>query len=77
VQRTGAPVADLRFASINDVVLDPTTSGASKRIFVTLSSGVTVAAPESTISAPTPAGGHGIYRSNDRGVTATSATRSH
>lgn len=69
VQRTGAPVADFRFASINDVVLDPTTSGASKRIFVTLSSGVTVAAPESTITAPAPSGGHGIYRSNDRGAT--------
>lgn len=69
VQRTGAPVADFRFASINDVVLDPSTSGATKRIFVTLSSGVTVAAPESTITAPAPPGGHGIYRSNDRGAT--------
>src|SRR6185436_7508349 len=68
-QRTGDPVANFRFGSLNDVVLDPTTSGGSKRIFVTFSSGTTVAAPESTITAPEPAGGYGIYRSNDRGAT--------
>jgi photosystem II stability/assembly factor-like uncharacterized protein len=68
-QRTGAPVADFRFGSINDVVLDPTTSGGSKRVFVTFSSGVTVAAPESTVTAPEPSGGFGIYRSNDNGAT--------
>src|SRR5204862_6021293 len=36
-QRTGSPAADFRFGSINDVVLDPTTSGANKRVWVTFS----------------------------------------
>jgi photosystem II stability/assembly factor-like uncharacterized protein len=67
-QRTGTPF-DFRFGSINDVVLDPTTSGASKRVFVTLSTGVTVAAPESTLTAPVPTAGAGIYRSDDQGVS--------
>ncbi len=67
-QRTGSPF-DFRFGSINDVVLDPDTSGATKRIFVTLSSGVTVGAPESTVTAPAPPGGYGIYRSDDKGAT--------
>ncbi len=67
-QRTGFPF-DFRFASINDVVLDPTTSGASKRIFVTLSSGVTASASGATVPAPAPTGGYGIYRSDDKGVS--------
>ncbi|HXU33984.1 MAG TPA: hypothetical protein VN851_25710, partial [Thermoanaerobaculia bacterium] len=66
--RTGTPF-DFRLGSINDVVLDPDTSGASKRIFVTLSSGVTVAAPESTVTAPAPRSGYGIFRSEDNGAT--------
>ncbi len=64
---TGNPF-ELRPGSINDVVLDPTTSGGSKRVFVTLSSGVTVGAPESTVTAPAPSGGYGIYRTDDRGL---------
>lgn len=67
-QRTGSPF-DFRLGSINDLILDPTTSGASKRIFVTLSSGVTVGAPESTVTAPAPADGYGIFRSDDKGVS--------
>jgi photosystem II stability/assembly factor-like uncharacterized protein len=59
--------ASFSFASINNVVLDPTTSGATKRIFVSLSSGVTASATESTITAPAPPGGYGIYESNDKG----------
>jgi photosystem II stability/assembly factor-like uncharacterized protein len=55
------------FASINNVVLDPTTSGVSKRIFVTLSSGVTASATESTTTAPPPPNGYGIYRSDTNG----------
>ncbi|HET7433556.1 MAG TPA: hypothetical protein VFN10_02465 [Thermoanaerobaculia bacterium] len=73
-QRTGSPVADFRFGSINDVVLDPTTSGGTKRVFVTFSSGETAAATESTITAPAPMGGYGIYRSNDMGATWTKLT---
>jgi len=55
------------FASINNVLLDPTTSGAAKRIYVSLSSGVTASATESTTTAPTPPSGYGIYESNDKG----------
>ncbi len=72
-QRTGAPF-DFRQGSIQDVVLDPTTSGASKRIFVTLSSGVTLGAPESTVTAPAPTGGYGIYRSDDNGASWSQVT---
>ncbi len=58
--------ADLfKFASINNVVLDPTTSGAGKTVYLTLSSGVTASATESTITAPPPPQGYGVYRSQD------------
>jgi len=60
-----------KFASINNVVLDPTTSGASKRIYVSLSSGVTASATESTVTAPPPPNGYGIYKSNDKGSSWT------
>lgn len=69
--RTGAPF-DFMLGSINDVVLDPTTSGATKRIFVTLSSGTTSSASQATVTAPPPpSGGFGIYRSDDKGITWT------
>lgn len=66
--RTGTPF-DFSFGSINDVVLDPTTVGRDKRIFITLSTGVTAASPESTVTAPAPSGGVGIYRSDNDGMT--------
>src|SRR4029079_11273037 len=53
---------------------DPTTSGATKRVFVTLSTGVTAAAPESTLTAPVPSGGAGIYRSDDQGASCSKLT---
>jgi photosystem II stability/assembly factor-like uncharacterized protein len=64
-------LGDLLFSpgSINNVVLDPTTQGDSKRLYVTLSSGVTASASESTVTAPVPPSGFGIYRSEDDGVT--------
>jgi len=71
--RTGTPF-DFNFANINDVILDPLTSGGSKRIFITLSTGVTAASPESTVTTPAPAGGAGIYRSDDNGATWTKLT---
>lgn len=61
-------------ASINNVILDPTTSGATKRIFVSLSSGVTASATESTMTAPAPPSGYGIYESNDKGDNWTKLT---
>jgi hypothetical protein len=46
-----------RNGSINNIVLDP-----AGRIFVTLSSGETASASESTVTAPAPAQGYGIFR---------------
>jgi photosystem II stability/assembly factor-like uncharacterized protein len=68
VLRKGDPF-DFTHGSINDVVVDPTTIGAATRIFVTLSSGVTVSATEATLTAPDPGGGFGLYQSNDQGVS--------
>ncbi|MDH3767405.1 MAG: hypothetical protein OES99_03005, partial [Gammaproteobacteria bacterium] len=65
--KTGAPF-DFTGGSINDIVLVDQPSGPP-RIFVTLSSGVTVAASEDTITAAVPAGGYGIYQSDDNGNT--------
>jgi photosystem II stability/assembly factor-like uncharacterized protein len=63
-----------RFASINNVLLDPTTSGGSKTIYVSLSSGVTASATESTVTAPEPTKGYGIYKSTDQGNNWTELT---
>lgn len=68
--RDGSPDFDFRGGSINNVVLDPTTSGASTRLYITLSSGVTVSATEATVTAPEPSpGGYGIYQSENDGST--------
>ncbi len=56
-------------ASINNIVLDPTTWGETKRMYVTLSSGVTASASESTVTAPEPPLGYGIYMTEDEGLT--------
>lgn len=58
-------------ASINNVVLDRTTAGAAQRIYITLSSGETASGSESTVTAPEPTLGYGIYKSEDRGETWT------
>ncbi len=60
-----------KFASINNVVLDPTTSGASKTLYVTLSSGETASATESTVTAPPPPQGYGVYKSTNNGTNWT------
>lgn len=61
---------NFELGSINDVVLDPTTSVPNKRIFVTLSSGTTSSASQATVTAPEPSpGGYGIYRSDNNGGT--------
>lgn len=58
---------DFKFASINNVILDPTTSGGSKVIYVSVWSGVTASATESTVTAPPPPKGYGIYKSTNQG----------
>ncbi|MFN0087491.1 MAG: HYR domain-containing protein [Blastocatellia bacterium] len=71
--RRGGTAADpeaalFNYASINKVLLDPTTSGAGRRIFVALSSGVTASASESTVTAPQPPQGYGVFRSDNDGL---------
>jgi len=65
---TGSPF-DWRFTSINNIVFDPNSNAPNKPIYVTVSSGVTVAAPESTVTVPTAASVFGIYRSTNGGTT--------
>jgi hypothetical protein len=68
--RDGGPLYDFTHGSIFNVVLDEDTSGQSQVIYITLSSGVTASASESTVTAPEPApGGYGIYKSSDNGQT--------
>lgn len=57
---TPSGAAEFRNGAINNIVLDP-----AKRVFVTLSSGETASASESTVTAPAPKSGYGIYRSPD------------
>jgi hypothetical protein len=68
---TGGPTYNFGRASIYNVVLDPTTSGPTQVIYVTVSSGVSASATESTITAPEyiPGGGYGIYKSSNNGAT--------
>jgi hypothetical protein len=66
---TPSGVSQFKQASINNIVLDPTTSGGNKVIYVALSSGVTASASESTVTGPTPGSGYGIYKSMNRGGT--------
>ena len=56
-----------KYASITSVILDPSTSGGSKAIYVALSSGVTASATESTVTAPAPPSGYGVYKSINAG----------
>ncbi|HEX4823792.1 MAG TPA: hypothetical protein VFV19_05740 [Candidatus Polarisedimenticolaceae bacterium] len=64
----GKPTYDFTHGSIYNVVLDRTTSGASQVLYITLSSGVTASASESTVSALEPSpGGWGIYKSLNNG----------
>ncbi|HKQ61217.1 MAG TPA: hypothetical protein VJS92_07985 [Candidatus Polarisedimenticolaceae bacterium] len=70
--RTGAPYSFSQ-GSIYNVVLDPNSPADSRVIYVTLSSGETASASESTVTAPEPfflmGGGYGIYKSTNNGQT--------
>ena len=70
----GVPAFDFTHGTIYNVVLDPTTSGASQVIYITVSSGVTASASESTVTARPPLGGWGIYKSSDDGHNWTKLT---
>ncbi|HKY31923.1 MAG TPA: hypothetical protein VJV23_05255 [Candidatus Polarisedimenticolia bacterium] len=70
-QKTGSPY-EFRLGAIYNVVLDPTTSGSTQVIYITLSSGTTASATESTVTAPEPSpGGYAIYKSTNNGNTWT------
>ncbi len=75
ILRDGTPAYNFRLGSINNIVLDPATSGSAKRLYITLSSGATASATEATVTAPEPSpGGFGIYRSENGGSTWTKLT---
>jgi len=67
---------DFRNASINDLVLDRTTTGPNPEtqvLYLTLSSGVTASASETTMTAPEPLAGsakagYGLYKSTNNGT---------
>jgi photosystem II stability/assembly factor-like uncharacterized protein len=63
-----------KYASITNVILDPSTSGGSKVVYVSVSSGVTASATESTVTAPAPAQGYGIFKSSNQGSSWTHLT---
>jgi hypothetical protein len=54
-----------KFGSIYSVLIDP---ASSLILYVALSSGVTASATESTVTAPPPLGGYGIYKSTSGGA---------
>ena len=63
------PCYNFTRGSVNGLVLDPFTSGSSRVIYLSLSSGVTASASESTFTAPDPyPGGYGVYKSSTDGL---------
>src|ERR1700693_5140170 len=56
-----------KYASINAVILDPTTAAPNKVIYVALSSGVTSSASETIVTAPSPPQGCGVFKSTNQG----------
>ena len=67
--RTGYPY-NFKYGSIYSIVLGP-VSEFGQTIYVALSSGVTASASESTVTAPEPVGGYGIYKTLNGGSTWT------
>jgi photosystem II stability/assembly factor-like uncharacterized protein len=71
-RKNGGPTYSFTRGSITGVVLNPTTSGPGQVLYITLSSGVSASATESTVTAPEPKlGGYGIYKSVDNGGSFT------
>jgi hypothetical protein len=70
--RHGDATVDFNLGSINDVVYVANPMSGLGRVIVSLSSGVTASATESTVTAAESAvGGYGLYSSIDDGVTWT------
>jgi len=65
---------DFNLGSIFNIILIPGASAGTDGLFITLSSGVTASSSESTVTAPEPASGYGIYRSTNGGATWTKVT---
>ncbi|MEM9055911.1 MAG: hypothetical protein AAGD86_00460 [Pseudomonadota bacterium] len=66
-RRSGAPF-NFDYGSLVEVVLDPTTSGKTQRLYVAFSSGNTSSASQATFTA-SPSTPYGLYRSDDDGVS--------
>src|SRR5262249_20690194 len=66
-KRIGLPY-NFKYGSIYNIVLGP-MSEFGQTIYITLSSGVTASASESTVTAPVPLGGYGIYKTLNEGTT--------
>ena len=56
------------YGSVYNVLVDPTTFGADTVLYISLSSGVTASSTQSTVTAPAPTWGWGIYRSQTEGA---------
>src|SRR5262249_14334383 len=75
----GLPTYDFTHGAIYNVVLDKDSSDQVQAIYITLSSGNTASASESTVTAPDPWPGganccYGIYKSTDNGLSWTKLT---
>ena len=58
-------VAEFRGGSIVSIALPPHTAATTDTVYIAVSSGVTAPGTEATVTAPTPAGGYGIYAATD------------
>ncbi|MBS1786075.1 MAG: HYR domain-containing protein [Acidobacteria bacterium] len=65
-------IAQFKFGSINNLIIDPTSM--DQRIYVAFTSGVTASATESTMTAPEPPSGYGVYITENSGSMWTKLT---
>ena len=59
--------ADFRYGSVVRIAIPPHAAGTSDTVYAAVSSGVTSPSTEATVTAPAPAGGYGIYKTNNGG----------